>query len=62
MPPNAVARPLLTLLYIEEMADQVLEMYWVEHSMAGLGWWIILRYIATNTEYIQTSELLPDKF
>ena len=23
------------------MADQVLEMYWVEPLMAGLGWWII---------------------
>ena len=27
MPPNAVTSPLLTLLYIEEMADQVLVMY-----------------------------------
>ena len=34
-------QPLLTLLYTEEMADQVLVMYWVEHSIAGLGWWII---------------------
>ena len=27
MPPNAVTSPLLTLLYTEEMADQVSEMY-----------------------------------
>ena len=38
---QAVISPLLTLLYIGEMADQVLEMYWVEHLMAGLGWWMI---------------------
>ena len=43
MPPNAVTSPPAPTapLYIEEMADQVLEMYWVEHLMVGLGWWII---------------------
>ena len=40
MPPNDVTSPLLTLLYIEELAGQVLEMDRMEHSMAGLGWWI----------------------
>ena len=34
---------------------------WVEHLMAGLGWWMIQRYVARNTEHIQTSEHLPDK-
>ena len=40
MPPDTVTSPLLTLLYIEEMADQVLEMYWLEHLMDQLGLWI----------------------
>ena len=33
MPSNTVTSPLLTLLYIEELADHLLETYWVEHFL-----------------------------
>ena len=34
-------QPLADTIYTEEMAEPVLDMYWVEHLMAGLGWWMI---------------------